>query len=650
MPPDPLASVTNFLSTSALKRNELPENQDSTFKAHISLLRKTTLHNFDLNRYLFVYKPLAKVNCILGVQLLNVIELENRNFTISPMLRSAAMYVACNAQRSVFGMILSGELKNAFKLRPATENIIPEIVLSGDGLNEQEIASIDFVQEISSDFSHICEDTKRRVIDGSVESNGQLERILAGLAAYAAFLSKLSSIIDFEITYESIQYATNNLQGLPWKPSGGHFLIENLQNDVDDPFSLDSVSGSARQRLMKVRRSARVNNNRNIGGSGKYDRRSSLGHNTNRLSNFFTNSITAPRLLSEVSKASENWMKSALLPPPGQIFEINDLLMKMFGFEPFYFSTTIMVCENMRRSFILSAKEMLFQEKEVSKRTKLLVCYVLAKGAEKAREAAMSKQTKSENCHGRARIRSMLSAGNYTGNDYDGLALMSAHAAFLACKNGATPAELIAASDISVITAAVERATARDTEGAVTPDGEEGVLLSKRDVAAAALAHAMAAKPARIDASLLRTFEDAFGSPLKRNARGGRICHRALLEVVGAACMWAALEKFACAALSFDIDMTSNMMFANGRAEPTITDFANSPVGKDIGLSLLTEEISDPKARRESKLGRMSSLMRGGGLSSPSRSPYKKRTSSSPTTPARVARMLSGPNGSGSTQ
>ncbi len=640
MPPDPAASVTNFLSSSALGKNDLPENADSTFKPHISLLRRTTLHNFDLNRYLFVYKPLAKIHSILGVQLLNVVDTDSRHSVMSPLLRSVAMYVAANAHRSVFGMVMACEMKAAFKSRPAAEDIMPDVVLSGEGLSEQEIAGVDFVQDVSSDFARVSEDTKRRVIDGSTESDGQLERLLAGVAAYAAFISRLSAVIDFELTYETVQFATQNLQSLPWRPSGGHFLIESLENDVDDPFSLDSVSGSARQRLVKVRRSARVHHR---GGSGRQDRRSSLGHNTHRISNFFTSSITAPRMNAEVTRAAEHWMRAALIPPPGQIFEINDLVMKMFGFEPFYFSTTVMVCENMRRAFVLAAKEMLFQEKEVSKRTKLIVCYVLAKGSEKARADANAKQTKTEHGAARARVRSMLSAGTGNGaaSEYDALSLMSAHAAFLACKHGATPAELVAAADIAVVRAAVERAAARDTEGAVTPDGEEGVLLSKRDVAAAALAHAMAGRPARIDASLLRTFEDAFGSPLKRSARGGRICHRALLEVVGAGCMWAAMEKFACAALSFDIDMTSNMMFANGRAEPTITDFATSPVGKDVGLSLLTEEVTETKTRRESKLGRMSSLM-SNGFSSANRSPYKKRTSSSPSTkPARVARMLS---------
>lgn len=666
--PDAEASVTHFLSSSALAKTEAPEVSDPAFRAHIALLRRVTLHPFDVYRYLFVYKPLARVHAALSTQLLAVGDVDARTATMSPLLRSAAMYVAANAHRSVYAMVLSCELKSAFRGRPAAENIMPDVVLAGEMLSDQEVAALDFVQELSSELSYVCEDTKRRVIDGATESDGQLERVIAGVAAHAAFVARLASVVDFELSYETVQFATSNLQGLPWKPSGGHFLIESLENDVDDPFSLDSVSGSARQRLNKGRRSARVHRDR----SSHKERRSSYV-NVRRVSHFLAHSITAPRMAADVSRSAETWMRAALLPPAGQIFEMNDLITRLWGFEPFFLSTTVMTCEQMRRSFVLAAKELLFQEKEVSKRCKFIVCYVLARGAEAARTAAhngapLGEREGSRVTHVLARARSRSLASStlssatppppppYAG-DYDALAIMSAHAAFLACRHGATPTELRLAADLSRVRAlcdshaepddAPQSATASSED---TPEEDDGATLSRQDAAAALLAHAMAGRPARVDAALLRTFEAAYGSPLKRSARGGRICHRALLEVVGAACVWSALERFACAALAFDIDMTSTLMFGTGRAEPVIMDFAQSDVGKDVRLSLVTDEVADARARRDSKVGRMSSLLGGFG-SGPPRSPYNRKRSSSAlaTAPSRVIRMLSaiGPTSTG---
>lgn len=651
-PPDPACSVTALLATSALPKSQTPESTDSTFRAHSALLRRVTLHRFDADRYLFVYKPLAKAHAVIAVQLLNVVPIAQRTGPLNVLLRSAAAYVAANARRSVYAMVLASELKCAFKHRPAAENVLPDVVLSADGLSEQQAAALDFVQELSSDASVVSEDTKRRVVDGSTESDGQLERVIAGVAAYIAFVSRLASVIDFELGYETVQFATTNLLGLPWKPSGGHFIIESLEAGTDDPFSLDSVGGSARQRLTKAnRRSAKVGR-----GSSQRERR----HNSNvrKVSQFLTASITAPRMTSDVLRATEVWMRSGLLPPPGQIFEMNDLITKFWGFQPFYLSTTVMASESMRRAFVLAAKELLFQEKEVSKRTKFIVCYVLAKGAEKARTAAKAERNEraererelgKNDSLARARARSLLSVTSGAGTvtnagskvslgvqppvaEYDPLAIMTAHAAYLACKHGATPSELHAAADSTRVRAALDEASARRAEGAVGEEGENA-----RDMAAAGLAHAMVARSGRVDAALLTAFEDAYGSPLKKQVRGGRLCHRALLEVLGAGALWAALERFAVAALAFDLDMTSNMMFGTARAEPAIAEFATSKVGRKCRLTLLTDEVGDAaRIRRESKVGRMSSLMTG------PRSPYRKRsTSALSTAPARVVRMLS---------
>eukprot|EP00171_Calliarthron_tuberculosum_P014230 IDg14230t1 len=355
-------------------------------------------------------------------------------------------------------------------------------------------------------------------------------------------------------------------------------------------------------------------------------------------------------------------MRASLMPMPGQIFEMNDLISRMWGFEPFFLSTTAMTCEHMRRGFVLAAKELLFQEKEVKTRTKFIMCYVLARGAEAARAAAQSGTPLGEregsrvtSMLARARSRSMASTmssatatviGN--GSDYDPLAIMSAHAAFLACQHGATPAGLRLAADASRVRALCDSFPDPDADGHKSVSAgesnsnlsEEDTVLGRQDAAAALFAHSMAGRPARVDAALLRTFVVAFGSAIKRNKQGGRICHRSLLEVVGAACIWSAMERFAVAALAFDIDMTSTLMFGTGRAEPAIMDFAQSTVGKDVRLSLVTDEVAEARARRDSKVGRMSSLLSGYGGSS--RSPYQRKRSSSAlaTAPSRVVRML----------
>lgn len=648
-PPEIGASVTAFLASSAVPKSCAPESTDQAFKAHAALLRKVTLDSFDLNRYLFVYKPLAKVNAVLTMYLLNVVDIEARGTPMSPVLRSAAMYVSANAHRSVYAMVMSSELKSAFKPRPAAENIIPDVVLRGETLTEHEMAALDFVQELSSENAQVSEDTRRRVIDGSAESDGQLERLVAGVAAFTSFLSRLTGVVDFELTYEAVQYATANLQGLPWKPSGGHFLIESLEDELDDAVGVDCVGSAARQRLTKGRRSAR--NVRDRSGTGR-DRRSKGSSNMRRMSHFLTNSITAPRMMADATRATESWMRTALLPLQGQIFEMNDAIAGYWGFEPFYLSTAAVAGEPMRRAFVLGARELLFQEKDVSKRTKFIICYVLSSGMERLRrEKELSEQKGEQDVTSANRLSTTTAPSaaperSSTGSrDYDALSVMSAHAAFLACRYGATPAELNAAIDLPRVQAAMSRyMKEKDENSTLYP---VGFPLTKRDCAAILLGHAMISYPPRVDAEILSTFEAAFGSPLKQTVRGGRLCHRAFLEIVGAAAMWGALERFAVASLAFDIDLTSNIVFGAGRAEPVIMEFAQSAMGTEIGLSLYTEEVQEVKARRESKVARMSSLR--SGASGKSKRAYRKRSSSALTTgPARVVRMLSniGPNGS----
>lgn len=206
--------------------------------------------------------------------------------------------------------------------------------------------------------------------------------------------------------------------------------------------------------------------------------------------------------------------------------------------------------------------------------------------------------------------------------EYDGLSIMTAHAAYLACKHGATPAELKAAADYEVVKEAIAKTTTWDNDNNENDEIDSADANQvRRDLAAAGLAHAMATRPGRVGADVLRAFERAYGSTLKKTARGGRLCHRALLEVIGAGSMWAALERLACGALSFDTDLTSNMMFGAGRAEPCIMEFAQSAVGEDVELTLQIDEVTDIRNNgNNARIGRRSSLygLGGSARSSPS--------------------------------
>lgn len=615
-----MSGAADFLASSALPRGA--DASDAAFRGHAALLRRTTVHPFDLNRLLFMYKPLAKAHAILAVELLRVSD-QDKATSLPLALRSAVAYVTGNALQSVYVMVLSAELKSVFRPRPPAEGFLPDVVLAGDALSSQEAAALDFAQELCGPAAHVSEDVRRRVLDGAAEADGQLERLVGGVAAYTTFLAALADALDLDVPIEAVHFATHNLGGLPWRPRGGHFRMDE-SIPPGDPFALDP-SGNARQRLTRGRRSARVNRDR---GDGSRTPRAPSG--MRRVSTFLSNSIQAPRVLADATRTCDSWMRAALLPPPGAIFEMNDLLARCWGFEPFFLATSATAGEPMRRAFVLAAKDLLFAEKETSRRTKFVACYVLAVGLEERRAAAAAAAKDAQDTgmsSGRMHWRALKPV------DYDALAILAAHAAFLACKYGASPAELRAARDAE----AVRHAAAAFDSG--TP--EASFPLSRRDCAAALVAHDMAARPGPVSESTIARFEGAFGSPLKQAVRGGRICHRAYLEVVGACALWAGLTRYAAAALAFDIDMTSNLMFGAGRAEPVVVDFAASDVGKDIGLSLHTDEVEAARARRDSKVGRMSSMMSASG-----RPARKRSTSALANGTGRVVRMLSniGPN------
>lgn len=604
---------------------------DTAFKAHSSLLRKITMDPFELNRYLFAYKPLAKVTAVLSTALLAVVDIDQKSFPMSLGLRTAALFVSGNAHRNVYVMTFAAQLKSIMKSRPSTEAILPAMVLEGQHLSEKEIAALDFAQEVSSPNATVSESTRRRILDADAESDGRLERLVSGVSAYGSFLSCLTSTMDIELSHAAIQYATNNLQGLPWKSSGAPVNVGFMDDDMAD---FDSTNAQTPLSSSKYRpKRERLSLTRNYDRHTRDRTTRSRSRGIRRVSQFFTSSLMGPKTLTDVNRITENWMKSANVPPAGQLFDINDEIHALFGFHPFYFSTAAMEGEVMRRAFLFGAKELLFEEKEVSKRVKFIICYVLSSGKERRRilDSDHSRSFEKQGVHNGHSISSV-----YTTRAYDSLSIMSAHAAFLACKYGATPAELVAASDGSRVRSAMERYTHQ--QSANLSSYSIGFPLTKRDCAAILIAHSLLQETVQISDVDLRLFESTYGSAMKNNEYSSRPSRRAFLEIIGTASMWSAFERYATGSLAFDIDCSSNMVFGSGRAEPTISEFVQSMEGRKIGLSLSASECRDvTRVRSDSKASRTSSLRPS---MKKNRRLYRKRTSSALNTGTRMGRIF----------
>ena len=625
------ASLNEFLRAVSVPSSVAPESTDTSFKAHSHLLRKITLDPFDLNRYLFAHKPIAKVQAVLATVLLSVPDIDQKSFPMTPALRTAIMYVSGNAHRNVYVMTYAAQLKTISRSRPAADGILPQMILEGQYLSETEIAALDFAQELSSVNAAVHEPTRRRLLDANPESDGRLERLVTGTAAYGAFLSTLTGTIDLELTHASIQYASNNLQGLPWKSSGAPVNVGFLDDEMGDfgstaPSGFGSKYRPKRERLSLTRNYERHNRDRS--GSGRPRPRG-----IRRVSHFFTSSLMGPKTITDVNKVTEVWMKQAGVPPLGQLFDINDEIYSLFGFHPYYFSTVAMEGEASRRAFLFGAKELLFAEKHVTRRLKFIICYVLSSGKERRRilDSDHSRSFEKQGVHNGHSITSV-----YSQRTYDSLSIMSAHSAFLASKYGASPAELVAASDVSRVRSAMEQYSDGHT-GNLTSKSI-GFPLTQRDCAAVIIAHSLLRDSPFIEQSDLTAFEITFGATGKGPDQGNRYSRVALMEIIGAASMWSAFERFATGALAFDIDCTSNMVFGTGRAEPVISEFCRSNEGRKIGLSLATNESRDvSRVRSDSRASRTSSLRPS---MSSSKRLYRKRTSSALNSSSRVGRMF----------
>lgn len=226
-------------------------------------------------------------------------------------------------------------------------------------------------------------------------------------------------------------------------------------------------------------------------------------------------------------------MRAAGVPASGQLFEMNDELMALYGFHPFYLSTATVDREATRRALLYGVKELLFCDGDTPRRLKFILCYVLSSGRERRRAAANGScafETRTASTGGAVggavglgsggvhaipkhkhkhmnasatttTTQQSLSIGGtvlhnghsinsvYALRTYDSLSIMSAHAAFLACRYGAKPSELVAAVDEARVRAAMDKySPTGSTKVAVH---SIGFPLPRRDCAAVLLAHAL---------------------------------------------------------------------------------------------------------------------------------------------------------------
>lgn len=631
------ASITNFLRPALIPVGYSPDSVDSSFRPHRQLLRKTTLDDFDLNRYLFAYKPLARVNAVLAATLLNISACDQKNCAMSAALRSAVMYITGNSHRSLYVMTYAAQLKCSSRPQPAAEGILPGMVLEGKGLSDIEVTALDFVQELSSTSASISDVTREKIFQGDYE--GTLERVVTGTSAYGAFLSCLTSTIDIELTHSSIQYATLHLDGLPWKASGSPVNVDFVNDDITDFGSGNGATASSKYKPKRERLSLTRNYDRHA-RSKQGSRIRPLGL---RIVSHFFSSALGSRTSTDVGKTTENWMKVAGVPSAGNLFDMNDDILSLYGFHPFYFSTAAMENEMTRRALLFGVKELLFKETDIPLRLKFILCYVLSSGKERRRivDPENSRSFERRGVHNGHSINSV-----YAERKYDAMSIMSAHAAFLACKYGARPAELVAATDASRIRSAIERYSVQGEKSGLSTHGLN-FPLSYKDCAAVLIAHSMVKENAFISETDLNTFSNSFKT---RHSRDSDLTGQsALMEIIGAASMWSCLERYAVGTLGFDIDCTSNMVFGMGRAESTISEFCLSNDGRRIGLSLGANENRD-KARSDCDDATLRTATRQTTTHVGSaKKSSKKRTSSALSSSSRVGRLFgsSGSNGSG---
>lgn len=657
--PTPRSSVKSFLAPSALPVDCRPESVDVTFKSPLALLRRLTRDTFDSHhRYMFIFKPLARANIVLLTALLDIPGSDltaSKDSPMSPELRAAVLYVACNSFRSVYGMAYAGQMKSLYKAKtPDLAEVYGKMIIAGFGLSETENIALDFAQQLSllpaSELGGAAIEKLARAGKSPADMHGDraaaLERQVTGLVSYAAFMCRAFGALDVELSYPAVKYAASSASsGLHWSSAGRHFNFDTSAHE-----DMNEHVGTSRHGPKPIAKESR--------------------QHRRRLPNLLSSSVTVPRLLADAGRVREAWLQAATVPKCGALLEMNDCIASWFGFSPFYLSVSAVLGQDQRRALLFGAKELLFSEGELTRRLKFIICYVSSlhiSGIQKrgdweeeqdegVSEVLTSKpESKPQDPDRRRRSTRptyLLStimeetdfgdegpdaARNFgidispTANDkkargtysapqegfspttdeavYDGAGIIQAHAAFLACKYGATAAELVAAADESGVSQAMERYLAQSEDDTDLVAFPVGFPLTKKDCAAVLIAYSLSKSPPDIPANRLHLIEPSFGkSPFAHRSRGGRNCHQALMEIIGAASMWGLLERYCAGAVTFDVDYSANLYFGEdeGGCEPEIASFCRSPAGKKIGLAQNYKRSKQARIPRSSK--RKSSL------------------------------------------
>lgn len=537
---DPHASIALVLQPSALPRGCKPESVDLGFKAHMALIGRMTVGGFDkVMRYLFLYKPLARAYAVLIPILMGVPSIDGGRGALNCDMRSMVFYTAANELGSVYGMAYAARSKSVFsKGKAANDKHITEKITYGKDMTEKDEIAIAFARQICSSPPQVTESSRDDLLKWSLISRGRAEREIAGVSCIASFMAKMFGVLDIEMDYMSFKYCTTHLGKLGWH-AGAHLKIASIEEDMFEEAN-------------------------NIGAPKNH---------TKRLSRFFSSTLTAAKNVKEVKRESEEWMKKAKMPPRGKDSEpaMQEIIEMLFGFQPFYLCKQAHVSEDSRRAFIYAAKELLFHENELSRSLKFMVCYVIARCEEK----------KIDRTDGRADPPVVPLP--------QGVDIVTAHAAYLAHRYGAGRDALEKCIDRNFLRRSMKRYIA--DEKLNRPP--HSCVLTKKECAALLCAHSLSTSPPDIRKEEVEFMIAGFGNPAKRRQRGGRACHQAILETIGAASFWALVQRYSAATQAFDMKGDRNAFY--NICEDPARDFAEGPIGRHIGMNFVKDpSASDP--------------------------------------------------------
>ena len=550
-PVDPQASIAMVLQPSALPRGCKPESVDLGFKAHMALISRMTIGGFDkVMRYLFLYKPLAKAYAVLVPVLMGVPTIDSGRGALSSESRNLVFYAAANQLGSVYGMAYAARSKSVFSNgKSSTDKHTDKITFERE-LTDKDELSIKFAREICATPTKVTEEAREKISRWSLLSRGRAEKEIAGVSGTCAFFAKMYGALDIEMDYVSFKYCTTHLGQLGWN-AGSHLKISSIEEDMFEESN-------------------------NIAQSAKPQ--------TKRISRFFHSSLSAAKNVREVKRESEEWMKKANMPPRGKDSEpaMREIIEMLFGFQPFYLSKQAHVNEDSRRAFIFAAKELLFYENELTRSLKFMVCYVVTRCEQRRTDNETSEGSGSEENQNRPRTPSGAE---------EGVDIVAAHAAYLAHRYGAGRDALEVCTNREYLRRSMKKYLADEKRGRST----HSCPLTKKECAALLMAHSLAMSPPELTKEEVEYMIAGFGNPSKRRQRGGRSCHQAILEVIGAVSYWALIQRYSAATQAFDMKGDRSGFY--GISDDPAREFVEGPIGRQLKIRY----IKDITARDEGR-------------------------------------------------